>query len=266
MSNEQPTNEELLMQQVGFGAVMVKKYSDACKRSNQEANDADELLRLLRLDPLIYRTEGGSINMPKVQAALKYPDEYPRMSVPEEGEAEQKIAEIQAKAVWGFYEEEHPQYRQGQPTHELESEVTADECNGLVAKIASLESQLGAANKNIAGLERPETQLIEERDHAEDLGTKLANAVSEYFRVPVGEYSSANDPREVALDILDGAYETDSDTDRHIISLKEQCERCQRDLSAADARIAELEQLNAALDAALATANAALAATFEQRT
>lgn len=45
----------------------------------QERRDADELLRILRLDPDIYRTECGYINMPKVKAALANPGDYPML-------------------------------------------------------------------------------------------------------------------------------------------------------------------------------------------
>lgn len=60
---------------------------------------------------------------------------------------------------------------------------------------------------------------IEQRDEAEKLGTMLANAVAEHFRVEVGEYSNLNDPRLVALEILGGGYITDSDADRKIAAL-----------------------------------------------
>lgn len=60
---------------------------------------------------------------------------------------------------------------------------------------------------------------IEQRDEAEKLGTMLANAVAEHFRVEVGECSNLNDPRIVALEILDGGYITDSDADRKIAEL-----------------------------------------------
>lgn len=45
----------------------------------QECIDADELLRTLRLDPAIYRTECGYLNLPKIKAAIAHPDDYPMM-------------------------------------------------------------------------------------------------------------------------------------------------------------------------------------------
>jgi hypothetical protein len=58
----------------------------------------------------------------------------------------------------------------------------------------------------------PDTWLdtvIKERDDNEERLTQLAEAVGEYFGVPVGEWSSANDPVTVALEILAGGYKTD---------------------------------------------------------
>ena len=72
-----PTDAEYFANAMQFGADMVTKYSNACRRTAQECRDADELLRILRLDPKIYRTECGYINVPKVKAALANPDDYP---------------------------------------------------------------------------------------------------------------------------------------------------------------------------------------------
>lgn len=74
-----PTNAEVLADQMQFGADMVTKYVNVCHALKQECRDADELLKLLRLDPERYRTEGGYINLPKVRAALANPDDYPMM-------------------------------------------------------------------------------------------------------------------------------------------------------------------------------------------
>ena len=74
-----PTDAEILANQMQFGADMVTKYSNVCRALKQECRDADELLKLLRLDPEIYRTEGGYINVPKVKAALANPNDYPMM-------------------------------------------------------------------------------------------------------------------------------------------------------------------------------------------
>ena len=72
-----PTTDEQLVNAMQINSEMVKKYSNVCCAFKQECLDADELLRILRLDPKTYRTECGYINMPKVRAALANPDKYP---------------------------------------------------------------------------------------------------------------------------------------------------------------------------------------------
>lgn len=81
------------------------------------------------------------------------------------------------------------------------------------------QAALAVRDAEIAALSYNETQLIGERDVAVEYGTRLADAVSAHFRVPVGEHSNMNDPRHEALSILDGAYITDSDEGRRIATL-----------------------------------------------
>lgn len=51
-------------------------------------------------------------------------------------------------------------------------------------------------------------ELITERDDWEERATILAEAVGQYFDVPVGEHTSANCPISEAMKILDGEYKT----------------------------------------------------------
>ena len=44
------------------------------------AREEDLILTALRLDPERYRTECGYLNVPKIIAAIKHPDEYPRLA------------------------------------------------------------------------------------------------------------------------------------------------------------------------------------------
>lgn len=43
---------------------------DAMRQLHRECDDGDALLRMLGLDPVAYRTDGGSINLPKVRETL----------------------------------------------------------------------------------------------------------------------------------------------------------------------------------------------------
>lgn len=54
------------------------------------------------------------------------------------------IANLKKKLISGFYENEYPQYTQGEATHELQETATAEEVNGLVTKIRELKDQLAA--------------------------------------------------------------------------------------------------------------------------
>ena len=44
-----------------------------------QPNEADELLTALGLDPDTYRTDGGWLNIPKIIAAIKSPQDYPHL-------------------------------------------------------------------------------------------------------------------------------------------------------------------------------------------
>ena len=77
---DEPTAAAQLMNSVAESRAFAGKYINSNARLIQEGEDADELLRLLNLDPDLYRTECGFINLPKVKAALKYPDDYPLLN------------------------------------------------------------------------------------------------------------------------------------------------------------------------------------------
>ena len=48
------------------------------KAAMEEPSEADELLINLGLNPVQYRTEGGTINHLKVKAAILHPQDYPQ--------------------------------------------------------------------------------------------------------------------------------------------------------------------------------------------
>lgn len=52
------------------------------------------------------------------------------------------IATLKSRLISGFYEEELPQFSQGEPTHELQELVTAEEVSGYVQRIAALREAL----------------------------------------------------------------------------------------------------------------------------
>lgn len=54
---------------------------------------------------------------------------------------QKEIERLRSLIVCGFYEDETPTFRQGEPQHELESAVTAEECTGMVAEIERLRGE-----------------------------------------------------------------------------------------------------------------------------
>lgn len=56
------------------------RYFDHDRALRAAHDDADRLLRHLKLDPERYRTEAGFLNVPKIAAALAHPDQYPRLT------------------------------------------------------------------------------------------------------------------------------------------------------------------------------------------
>jgi hypothetical protein len=62
-----------------------------------------------------------------------------------------------------------------------------------------------------------DSELLEEirnRDRYHEKADDLASAISKHFRVDIGEHSNANCPWDVALEVMEGGYVTDSDADR----------------------------------------------------
>lgn len=58
-------------------------------------------------------------------------------------QAEDELRAAREKIVWGFYEEETPQYGQGEKyAHEISSPLTADEANGMIKTITELRGKL----------------------------------------------------------------------------------------------------------------------------
>ncbi len=62
-------------------------------------------------------------------------------------EAQARVAELETLCIKTDFISTPPYYRQGLPNHEVEEIATAKEVNGLVAKIAELETRLGEATR-----------------------------------------------------------------------------------------------------------------------
>ena len=67
-----------------------------------------------------------------------------------------------------------------------------------------IEKVVRAYKARLAEAERDMDQLIGERDHAEEMADKLADAIATLLGVEIGEHSSMNCPWEQALEAFDG--------------------------------------------------------------
>lgn len=107
--------------------------------------------------------------------------------------------------------------------------------------VAQLEAALGreaALREELERFKRDAEQdtTIDERDHYHEIADSLALAISQHFRVEIGEHSSMNCPWGIALDVMNGAYVTDTDEGRERDALQQR-------LAVAEQRAGELEGL-----------------------
>ena len=86
----------------------------------------------------------------------------------------------------------------------------------LRKRVDALQQRLTAADERADRLEREarEDTTIEERDRYHEMADSLALAISNHFRVEIGEHSSMNCPWTEALNVMNGEYVTDSDHER----------------------------------------------------
>lgn len=73
----------------------------------------------------------------------------------------QACIEARKKQVAGWWMDEHPVFRQGEPIHEMEEVLTAEQANMLVSMIKDLKQQLES-------YQQAEHQMKESKDAATD--------------------------------------------------------------------------------------------------
>ena len=88
----------------------------------------------------------------------------------------------------------------------------------VTAERDALQALLTAADERVDRLEREtrEDTTIDERDRYHEMADRLALAISNHFRVEIGEHSSMNCPWTEALNAMNGEYVTDSDHERRV--------------------------------------------------
>lgn len=85
--------------------------------------------------------------------------------------------ELREQLIWGFYEEEAPEYQQGGSPHELHELVTAEECNGLVENIAALRARVVEVEGEIEQAIKWQQFYMNKADAAEASMVEMAGAL-----------------------------------------------------------------------------------------
>ncbi len=95
------------------------------------------------------------------------------------------VETLRGQLIWGFYEEEAPEYTQGsEKLHGLHELVTADECNGLVKTTKTLMGRVAELEVNplfLGDMRKAQRQLVEalrKTEAAEARVSELTKAVS----------------------------------------------------------------------------------------
>lgn len=107
----------------------------------------------------------------------------------------------------------------------------ASERDAALAREAALREELARFKRDAE-----QDTTIDERDRYHEMADSLALAISQHFRVEIGEHSSMNCPWSVALEVMNGAYITDTDEGRERDALQQR-------LTAAEKRATEFEGL-----------------------
>lgn len=74
----------------------------------------------------------------------------------------------------------------------------AEDVRGAFRSVVKLQADLDAE-------ERAHSQTIDERDNAQDVADKLADAIATFFGEEIGEHSNLNCPWANALEIIEEA-------------------------------------------------------------
>lgn len=116
--------------------------------------------------------------------------------------------------------------------------VEFKELDAALAREAALREELERFKR-----EAEQDTTIDERDRYHEMADSLALAISQHFRVEIGEHSSMNCPWSVALEVLNGAYITDTNEGRDRDALQQRLTAAERRLSTFESLMLESNEL-----------------------
>jgi hypothetical protein len=107
-----------------------------------------------------------------------------------------RIAILSEQVISGFYEEEIPLFTQGEPTHELQDVVTADEVTRYVMKIVSLTKELEGVKAAVDNWLKDNSEKIAELERWKQA---LDDEAVVTFTL---SGQNKDDPRKMLMDII----------------------------------------------------------------
>ncbi|MEW7854740.1 hypothetical protein AB2M95_02425 [Pseudomonas chlororaphis] len=105
---------------------------------------------------------------------------------------------------------------------ELCESYTGDALIELVDRshLSLLQAEVERLSQALRREQNEHCTTVNARDNAEQVADEMACKIGKIFRVEIGEHSNMNCPWGVAIGVLDGEYETDSDTERERDALR----------------------------------------------
>lgn len=82
------------------------------------------------------------------------------------------------------------------------------------AHVTRLQAEVERLGQALRREQNEHCTTVNARDNAEQVADEMACKIGKIFRVEIGEHSNMNCPWGIAIGVLDGEYETDSDTER----------------------------------------------------
>ncbi|MDF2792281.1 MAG: hypothetical protein K0S85_34 [Pseudomonas orientalis] len=88
------------------------------------------------------------------------------------------------------------------------------------AHVTRLQAEVERLSQALRREQNEHCTTVNARDNAEQVADEMACKIGKIFRVETGEHSNMNCPWGIAIGVLDGEYETDSDTERERAALQ----------------------------------------------
>lgn len=93
-------------------------------------------------------------------------------------------------------------------------------CDAWEPHVTRLQAEVERLSQALRREQNEHCTTVNARDNAEQVADEMACKIGKIFRVEIGEHSNMNCPWGIAIGVLDGEYETDSDMERERAALQ----------------------------------------------